>query len=275
MSIDKYLKALEAHKIDCMKCCGICCVALYYAAAEGFPCDKKAGVSCKYLRKDHQCQIHDKLFEKKLKGCMTYDCLGAGQFVTQKIYQGKTFQEEPSIKEQFFKVFYKTEALFQMRYYLLQAALEESALPIRAHIDELLAEHDEMVSQEAEAIVNLSLTAYQDKVNALLQQAMDLTHEALHQKPKRVHQNFYLGKHFKGADLTGKDFTVAVLIAASLEGCKLKGASFLGADMRDTNIKNTDLSESLYLTQRQINAAIGNQQTKLPSYLVHPSSWRS
>ncbi|MGL4798229.1 MAG: pentapeptide repeat-containing protein, partial [Cellulosilyticaceae bacterium] len=63
------------------------------------------------------------------------------------------------------------------------------------------------------------------------------------------------------------------MIAANLEKCCLKRANFLGADMRDTNMKDTDLSESLFLTQMQINSAKGNAETKLPSYLSRPSTW--
>ena len=67
---------------------------------------------------------------------------------------------------------------------------------------------------------------------------------------------------------------MSLLIAANLEEANLLGANFLGADMRDTNIKNTDLSHSLFLTQIQINAAKGNENTVLPPYLYVPISWQ-
>lgn len=84
----------------------------------------------------------------------------------------------------------------------------------------------------------------------------------------------FLGKHFKGKNLDGHNLSMSLLIAANLEQCSLRRTNFLGADMRDANIKNTDLSESLFLTQMQINSAKGNTATKLPAYLERPSSWQ-
>jgi Mg2+/Co2+ transporter CorB len=37
----------------------------------------------------------------------------------------------------------------------------------------------------------------------------------------------------------------------------------IGADTRDTNFSNADLREAVFLTQRQINSAKGNRNTKL------------
>ena len=82
-----------------------------------------------------------------------------------------------------------------------------------------------------------------------------------------------MGKNFKRANLDGKDFSMSFLIMANLEGCSLKGTNFLGADLRDTNIQNTDLSESIFLTQMQVNAARGNKATQLPKHLTKPTTW--
>jgi uncharacterized protein YjbI with pentapeptide repeats len=60
-----------------------------------------------------------------------------------------------------------------------------------------------------------------------------------------------------------------------MEGCSLKGTNFLGADMRDAVIGNTDLSESLFLTQMQVNSARGNSGTLLPEKLTRPTFWQA
>jgi len=54
----------------------------------------------------------------------------------------------------------------------------------------------------------------------------------------------------------------------------LCGVNFLGADLRDCNVKDADLTDALFLTQAQINAAIGNAATQLPPRLLRPSHWR-
>ncbi|MGL6219101.1 MAG: pentapeptide repeat-containing protein, partial [Lacrimispora sphenoides] len=58
-----------------------------------------------------------------------------------------------------------------------------------------------------------------------------------------------------------------------LSGCSLWKTNFLGADLRDANIKNADLSNSIFLTQMQINSAIGNSNTKIPINLTRPATW--
>ena len=83
----------------------------------------------------------------------------------------------------------------------------------------------------------------------------------------------FMGHNFKKSRLNGCDFSSALLIAANLEECDLTGCNFLGADMRDTNIQNADLSESIFLTQGQINAAKGNLNTRIPGHLIRPSEW--
>ena len=62
---------------DCQSCCGLCCVALYFAKADGFPADKAAGTPCRQLTDDFRCALHDELAARGLHGCAAYDCLGA------------------------------------------------------------------------------------------------------------------------------------------------------------------------------------------------------
>lgn len=270
---NEYLEALQKMQIDCGACSGICCAALYYAKSEGFPCDKAPGEACRYLAKDFKCQIHDALGKKHLKGCMAYDCFGAGQFVMETFYKNTNWRKNPAIKDQLFETFLKVEQLFQMKNYLLQTAAMAPASALRGEVEGLLKENEALTLKAPTLSGYEAIEAHRDEVNKCIQKAADAVHYALHQKPRKITPGQYLGKNFKCADLTGKDFTVSLLIAANLEGCKLVGANFLGADMRDTNIKNTDLSESLYLSQGQINAAKGNRATKLPSWLNRPISW--
>ncbi|MFB4213155.1 hypothetical protein ACE1TH_14790 [Shouchella sp. JSM 1781072] len=43
--------------------------------------------------------------------------------------------------------------------------------------------------------------------------------------------------------------------------------------MRGTQLKRANLSGALFLTQSQLNAAIGDKETIVPSYLVKPNHW--
>ncbi len=73
---DKFNKEL---RVNCKKCFGLCCIALYFSASEGFPTNKDAGKPCINLKSDFTCSVHQNLRNKGLKGCTAYDCFGAGQ----------------------------------------------------------------------------------------------------------------------------------------------------------------------------------------------------
>ena len=68
---------------------------------------------------------------------------------------------------------------------------------------------------------------------------------------------------------------MADLPAAALQGrgADLRDADLIGADFRDADLRGADLSGSLFLTQAQVNAAIGDDATTIPSRLTRPSHW--
>ena len=198
-----------------------------------------------------------------MKGCLAYDCFGAGQKVTQKIYEGKDWSVESNCKAQMFEVFHRIVQLHQMLWYLIEASKVLKTEPLQLEIRLLIHENEEMTQLPPDYIIALDIESYREKVNTLLKKIRV-------DAQKKID---YIGKNFKGANLDGKDFSSTLLIAANLEGCSLSGAHFLGADLRDANIKNADLSKSIFLTQMQINAAKGNRQTKLPEHLIQPLSW--
>lgn len=43
---------------DCEKCFGLCCVALWFSASEGFPHEKEAGQPCINLLPNHRCSAY-------------------------------------------------------------------------------------------------------------------------------------------------------------------------------------------------------------------------
>lgn len=65
------------------------------------------------------------------------------------------------------------------------------------------------------------------------------------------------------------------LLAADLSGCDLQGSCFLGSDMRDCRIAGSDLRNCFFLTQMQLNTAIGDSFTRLPNHLHIPTHWNT
>lgn len=257
-------------KIDCEKCSGLCCVALYCMKTDGFPENKEAGVPCKCLMPDFKCTIHSKLSEKNMRGCLAYDCFGAGQKVTQDCFPNVNWKTHPKKAKEIFEVFLVVFQLHQMQWYLLESLTLISDQQLQKNVEMLIAENEGITNMPPNQILEFDIENYRSKVNQVLKQvsgliAIDSVDET---NPKD-----YFGKHLKKANLNGKNLSMALMIAANLEGCSLKRTNFLGADLRDANIKNTDLSGSVFLTQMQINSAKGNRNTKLPKNLSHPESW--
>ena len=80
---------------DCENCFGLCCVALYFSASEGFPINKNAGEPCPNLKQDFHCYIHNNLLEHGLKGCLAFECFGAGQKVAKVSFVGHDWRKVP------------------------------------------------------------------------------------------------------------------------------------------------------------------------------------
>ncbi len=89
------------------------------------------------------------------------------------------------------------------------------------------------------------------------------------------------GAHLESADLSGADLSGAHLSGADLSGADLSGADLSGANLRGANLsaadlRGADLRGARYLTQEQIDAALGDSGTKLPKdeKLRIPDKWK-
>ncbi|MEW8996222.1 pentapeptide repeat-containing protein [Clostridium sp.] len=272
----KYNKELfENFKIDCEKCFGFCCVALYFSASEGFPTDKVAGKPCINLKSDFTCSVHKDLRKQGLKGCTAYDCFGAGQKVAQLTYKGKSWKDSPKLAKQMFDVFLVMRQLHEMLWYLTEASMLEPAYNIKEEINLMIKETEEITNSDPQYLIDLDIVAHRDKVNILLRQTSELVKKKFNSKDQKalsIGVNL-IGKNLKKTNLIGADLRGALLIAADLSGNDLSGANLIGADMRDTDIRGANLKNSIFLTQSQINTAKGDNNTKLPDSIVRPTYW--
>ncbi|MCA1242530.1 pentapeptide repeat-containing protein [Stappia stellulata] len=81
------------------------------------------------------------------------------------------------------------------------------------------------------------------------------------------------GAHLSEANLIRADLTHADLRDAHLSGANLNRADLSGANLSGADLRHADLRDASYLTQKQVNSALGNKRTKLPQGLTHPSHW--
>lgn len=268
-------------RADCEQCFGLCCVALFFSAAEGFPVDKKAGQVCLNPEPDFRCSVHDRLGDQGLKGCLAFDCFGAGQKVSMVSFGGKDWRKLPETAEQMFKVFLVVRQLQELLWYLTEALALEPAALIHHDLSLMLEKTEKLTRLSPDALLELDVAAHRAAVNTLLLKTSELVRDKVHsgEKPQAGRRKAFgrgadlMGADLRKRDLRGTNLRSACLIAADLRGNDLQGTDFIGADFRDADIRDADLSGSFFLTQSQVNAAKGDYSTRLPVSLRHPAHW--
>ncbi|WP_239376435.1 pentapeptide repeat-containing protein [Frankia sp. Cj5] len=81
-----------------------------------------------------------------------------------------------------------------------------------------------------------------------------------------------------GALLADAILTRALLFGARLTGARLNGADLTGAQLGRADLTRVELAGATLtgaqgLTQSQVNAALGDERTRLPAGLLRPASW--
>lgn len=268
-------------RADCDHCFGLCCVALPFAASVDFAADKAAGQPCRHLQNDFRCGVHGRLRELGFRGCTVYDCFGAGQRVSQVTFAGIDWRRAPESAKPMFEVFPVMWQLHELLWYLDEALSLPQALPLR---DRLRAAYDEtarLTEADVNSLIGCDTAAHRAKVNELLLEVSERVRADAHKqaRPSSGRRRTFgrgadlIGAKLRGEDLRGAYLRGAYLIAADLRGADLRGADVIGADLRDADLRGADLSQSLFLTQAQVNAAKGDAATKLPPLLKRPAHW--
>lgn len=183
-------KLLNEMKADCFKCSGLCCTALFFSKMDGFPENKPSGKSCMNLQKDFLCKIHDSLVQYKMKGCIGYDCFGAGQYVTQSIYKNNTWQDNKEKSQEIFDVFVVVFHLYQIRYFLLEANSLISSKKFRTEIEKYIDQNIRICNQSPSKILSFNLDEYRENANKVLKKASLSLRELLNSDKKRFHITF-------------------------------------------------------------------------------------
>ena len=249
---------------DCASCFGLCCVAPAFSASADFAIDKDAGQPCPNLQADYRCGIHSSLRRRGFPGCATFDCFGAGQQVSQVTFEGRSWREDSGTAQQMFAVFAVMRQLHELLWYLTEA-LEYNANAQPA-IDRV-----ERVSRTPN-LADVDVAAERAAVNEIL---LETSRTVRGRQPKKKDRRGadLIGARLSKADLSKANLRGAYLIAADLREADLRQADLIGADLRDADLCGADLTGALFLTQSQVNAARGDQATRLPGALTRPSHW--
>ncbi|HAM80173.1 pentapeptide repeat-containing protein [Ornithinibacillus bavariensis] len=263
-------------KSDCKNCFGLCCVALPFGKSADFPYSKEGGIPCQNLCSNNSCAIHDLLRERGFRGCVSYECFGAGQHVSQFIYKGEDWRRDSGYAGEMFAVFPLIQQLHEMLWYLKQALSLKEAESFKADLQEIYEETVDLTRRKPKEILEINLAAHRSNVNVLLVKVSEIYRKDIHShsnKREIKKDSDFIGKSLYGRRLQGEDFRGKIMIESNLSYCDLSKADFIGADLRNADLRSADLTDALFLTQSQINSAIGDIHTKLPSYLEMPSHW--
>jgi uncharacterized protein YjbI with pentapeptide repeats len=260
-------------RADCQRCFGLCCVASVFATSADFAIDKAAGQACPHLGTDFRCGIHARLRQQGFRGCAVYDCFGAGQHVSQVTFDGVDWRREPRLAQQMFEVFTVMRQLHELLWHLTEALRLQPAPGLAAELRLAFDETWRLTWCSPQELSRLDVAAHGRKVNWLLLRVSKRARATL-RRPAAEHPGADLaGADLRRIDLRGANLRGACLIRADLRGVDLRLADLTGADLRDTDLRGADVSQSLFLSQSQLDAAKGDAKTKVPPKLSRPTHW--
>src|SRR5664280_362996 len=200
-------------------------------------------------------------------------CFGAGQQVAQVTFGGQNWRRDPQAAQQMFAVFSTMRQLHELLWYLTEALTLQPVRQLHDELSRTLDETEHLTLGSADALADLNVAAYRRSGNALLLRASELVRAGVRRRNLDRSGADLIGANLKGDDLKGANLAGAYLIAADLSGADLRLADLIGADFRDADLSGADLTESIFLTQSQLDAAKGDADTKVPPSLTRPSHW--
>ncbi|MBP1302655.1 pentapeptide repeat-containing protein [Curtobacterium sp. ODYSSEY 48 V2] len=261
-------------RADCGSCAALCCAAFGFTRSADFPVDKAPGDPCRNLADDFSCTVHESLRPRGYRGCTVFDCAGAGQRVTGQLYGGVDRHQRQDVRVEMFAVFRVVRQLHDLLWYLAEGAVRRLQPEASAALVERI---EDAIGQGPTVVLGLDLVGLHEEVRAVLVEvSAEVRGGYATVLPAVLSPGADLmGRRFHGVSLCGADLRGAYLIGADLSGADLDGVDLLGADLRGARVHGADLSGSLFLTQMQVNAAQGDERTRLPVDVVRPSHWGS
>ncbi|HET8912430.1 MAG TPA: pentapeptide repeat-containing protein, partial [Ktedonobacteraceae bacterium] len=178
-------------KADCEKCFGLCCVVPAFAISADFAINKKAGQACPRLQSDYRCSIHPKLRQQGFRGCTVYDCFGAGQKVSQVLFKGQSWRQNPHTAKQMFEVFPIVRDLHELLWYLSEALTLQAAHPLQPDLSLALQKTEDLTNHGPATLLELDMASHHQEVNDLLLRVSELVRADVRSEKK----------NYRGADL--------------------------------------------------------------------------
>lgn len=266
------LRDARAHLVaDCGRCRALCCVGPAFTRSADFPIAKPAGTPCPNLRADHRCSVHDTLLDRGFRGCVGYDCFGAGQHLSATGAAGRADGAADDVAHAALPA---VRLLRELEWYLVEVLAHPAAAAVHAPARTALADvraAGPQAAHDLRAAVGPLLQAASDAVRSVAGTAGNAG-TAGTAGPDRSGADL-AGRDLRGADLRRGTLRGALLLGADLRRADLREADLLGADTRGADLRGADLRGALFVTRTQLDAARGDAATRLPSWAVRPAHW--
>lgn len=154
-------------KADCASCSALCCVVPAFDVDQGFGYDKAAHTSCINLKEDFRCAVHGDLATCGFTGCVIYDCHGAGQWVTQVLFNGANWRDTPEIAKAMFTAFSRQTVLHELML-LLTTAMRYTPDPVQQQLLAAKLREIEQLSLPGATIADADIEHLKQSTNLLL-----------------------------------------------------------------------------------------------------------
>lgn len=256
-------------RADCSSCAALCCVVPAFVRSAQFAITKAAGVACPHLDA-YRCGIHAELRGRGFAGCVAYDCFGAGQRVTASVLAGRDWRRDRRALDEVARALPWARRWHEVAWYLDQAA----RLPATDVLHEALLEARDTALELAllDPAQAPDADAQRSDMDQLLRRASDLA-RAAYPGRRELRGASLVAARLVGVDLTGANLRGAALLGADLRRSTLTGADLTGADLRGADLREADLHGALFVTQGQLETAVGDRRTLLPPGLERPEHW--
>jgi hypothetical protein len=247
-------------------------VATSFKKSADFAIDRLAGRPCPNLQPDFGCGIHDRLRERGFPGCVAFDCFGAGQRITQSTFGGRTWRDAPDLAPDIFRAFMIMLDLHEIMWHLDQALRLPAAGPLHRELAEYLEQIAAFGDLPPDELAGVDVGTALAPVGDLLERVSGLARAGVPGAADH-HRATLLGAKLRRADLRGANLRGAVLVGADLSGADLRLADLTGSDLRGADLRGADLSGALWVRQGQLESAVGDARTRLPTDLRAPAHW--
>jgi hypothetical protein len=141
-----------------------------FYAVQGFGFDKPPHTACRHLTPENRCEIHATLADRGFPGCVSFDCYGAGQRVTQELNGMSWRTSDASTVQTLFSTYSSCVPLHRL---MAMIALAEATAspPFDAQLRSKRAQLDELCRSEAAKKGTLDLATLRSDVFELVRTA--------------------------------------------------------------------------------------------------------